>query len=407
VNEDVYAYSNRYNDKGSLFIFNNKFATAKGWIKRSAAYKDKASGQLRQRDVHEGLNTHGNEKNFVILRDHIAGLEYMRPSRDVQRRGLYFELEAFKYRVFTDIREVYDADGNFQALYDQIGWQGVPNVQDAKEDLRLTPLHQKFRELILLPEKSGISVIESALQGFLDQGKNFGLSLTTKAEKTLLLNATSFIQTVEKIPASLLGHLPKTELRQVLNAYGVLSQLKENWTQPWRLFRIVPHGDLLGLMLSHAQLLSAKTVTAKNLLSKITEDKLVLTYLRVNEHQGVKWFNQESYEALVYGLTSAAWCNGTLSSKPASGLETLLTDLLAAQKKSDYQLAKLVPARKTTKKVSELLQQEGLKVREAAKKKLTKTDKGTEKKAKPQKAEKAQEEKPKVARKSRPRKSEI
>jgi glycosidase len=388
VNEDVFAYSNRYNDKGSLFVFNNKFATAKGWIKRSVAYKDKSSGQLRQRDIHEGLNAHGNEKNFVILRDHIAGLEYMRQSRDLQRRGLYFELEAFKYRVFTDIREVYDADGNFQALFEQIGWQGVPNVEDAKDDLRLTPLHQKFRELILLPEKAKDTEIESALQAFIEQGKNFGLSLTPRTEKTLLVNNTSFVQTIEKIPTAMLGHLSKAEMRQVFIAYGVLSQLEGKWLQTWRLFRIVPHGDLLGLMLVHAASLSAKTVTIKTLLAKLIADKLVLNYLKVNEHQGVKWFNKESYQSLVHGLLSAAWCNQTLSSKTTSGLEVLLKDLTDAERKSGYQLDNLVPKRKVTKKVSELLQQEGLKVREVAKKKLTKakSEKGTQKKTKSQKA---------------------
>jgi glycosidase len=408
VNEDVFAYSNRYNDKGSLFVFNNKFSTAKGWIKRSSAYKDKGSGQLCQRDIHEGLKAHGNEKNFVILRDHIAGLEYMRQSRDVQRRGLYFELGAFKYRIFTDIREIYDTDGSFQALYEQIGWQGVPDVQDAKEDLRLTPLHQKFRELILLPEKSGDAEIERALQGFLEQGKDFGLTITNKAEQTLMLNVIAFIKTVEQVPKDVLGYLPKAEIRQVLIAYGVLSQLKENWLEPWRLFRIVPHGELLNLMLVHAPALSAKAVSAKSLLGKLTEDKLVLTYLKVNEHQGVKWFNKESYESLSHGLVSSAWCNHVLSSKTTSGLETLLRDLTDAQEKSAYQLDKLAPKRKVTKKVAQLLQEEGLKVREVAKKKLdkTKVDKAAEKKARPQKAEKPKVTKPAKTVKARANKAD-
>ncbi len=350
VNENVFAYSNSYNDKGSLVVFNNKFSTAKGWIKRSAAYKDKASGQLRQKDIHEGLNTHGNEKNFVILRDHIAGLEYMRQSRDLQRRGLYFELEAFKYRVFTDIREVYDSDGSFQALYEQVGWQGVPNVEDAKEDLRLTPLHQTFRTMISLPEKAKDADIESAVQNFLEEAKNFGLTLTAKSEKTLLQRVPGFINTVKQVPNSTLGHLPKTDLRQMLIAYGVLSQLKGNWLETWRLFRIVPHGDLLKLMLAYSPTLSMRDVTAPSLLPKLLEDGLVLSYLNVNEHQGKHWFNHESYQALAYGLVSAAWCERTVASKTTTALETLLQDLIAVEMKSGYELDKLAPKRKAVKK---------------------------------------------------------
>jgi glycosidase len=401
VNENVYAYSNRYNDQGSLVVFNNKFSTAKGWIKRSSAYKDKGSGQLRQKDIHEGLNAHGNEKNFVILRDHIAGLEYMRQSRDVQRRGLYFELEAFKYRVFTDIREVYDADGHYQALYEQIGWQGVPNLQDAKEDLRLTPLHLAFRTLISLPEKVEDATFEEALRNFLEQAKTFGLILTAKSEKAVTERMSAFIRVVERVPAKVLGHLAKADLRQVLIAYGLLSYLKDNWLETWRLFRIIPHGELLNLMLVHAPTLSVRAVTAQSLLTKLLEDKLVLNYLRVNEHEGKQWFNKEAYQSLAHGLVSAAWCESAVAEKVTSDLVDLLEDLSSAEAKSRYELDKLAPKRKSAKKVSPQRHKD-------TEEKVTKAKavSTTVKKVKPQKTQKAKAEKPKAtppAKKAKPR----
>ena len=56
VNEDVFAYSNRRGDERGLVLYHNKFAETGGWIKVSAAYLDKGSGDLRQRSLAEGLD---------------------------------------------------------------------------------------------------------------------------------------------------------------------------------------------------------------------------------------------------------------------------------------------------------------------------------------------------------------
>jgi hypothetical protein len=38
VNEDVFAFSNRSGTERALVVYHNKFATARGWIRISAAY---------------------------------------------------------------------------------------------------------------------------------------------------------------------------------------------------------------------------------------------------------------------------------------------------------------------------------------------------------------------------------
>ena len=42
VDENVFAYSNRFNDERGLVIYHNRFADTRGWIKTSAAYLDKS-----------------------------------------------------------------------------------------------------------------------------------------------------------------------------------------------------------------------------------------------------------------------------------------------------------------------------------------------------------------------------
>jgi glycosidase len=349
VNEDVFAYSNFYNSKGSLVVFNNKFSTAKGWIKRSAAYKDKGSGQLRQKDIHEGLRSQGGDKHFVILRDHIAGLDYMRQSRDVQRRGLYFELEAFKYRVFTDIREVHDVDGSYQAIYDQIGWQGVPNLFDAKEDLRLMPLHQALRAFLDLPKKVADKDIEKSYRDVLAQAKHFGLKLTAAQEAKAVSSVLQKVRLLDDYPFTtadaLKPYVSSTEdTRRLLLMYAALAPLGAKWIETWRLFRLID-GDLLELAFKHQKLFTPKAKVT-TVLNKLVVDDKVKRYLLVNTWQGKTYFNQERYHSLVGGLMNAVW----LESSGSRNVPSLLTEFAKAEAKSEYQFDKLVKDGKATLK---------------------------------------------------------
>lgn len=389
VNENVFAYSNFYNEKGSLIVFNNKFATAKGWVKRSAAYKDKGSGQLRQRDAHEGLRVSGNDnKHFVILRDHIAGLDFMRQSRDVVRRGLYFELEAFKYRVFTDIHEVYDVDGSYQAIYDQIGWQGVPNLFDAKEDLRLMPLHQAFRAFLDIPKKASDKEIEKAYREILLKGKDYELTLRKDGDVKAVSSVVKSVRALDDYPVmvdeKLQAYMSSSEgNRRLLLMYAALSPLGSKWLDTWRLFRLVD-GDVLALMFDHKKLFTP-TAKAGAVLRKLVADDKVKQYLRVNVWQGKTYFNQEAYHLLIGGLLSGVWLESGQDVQP------LLTEFASAEIKSEYQFDKLAkPAAKkvvksaTTKvkaKDSSAAQKTSkVKVKKAE---ATKEKKTTSKKAKP------------------------
>ncbi|MFN8426844.1 MAG: hypothetical protein U0X87_11390 [Anaerolineales bacterium] len=49
VDENVFAYSNIHQDERGLVLYHNRFADTKGWIKTSAAYLDKSTGDLRQK----------------------------------------------------------------------------------------------------------------------------------------------------------------------------------------------------------------------------------------------------------------------------------------------------------------------------------------------------------------------
>jgi glycosidase len=104
VDENVFAYSNRHNDEIGLIIYHNRFADTRGWIKTSAAYLDKGSGDLRQKSLAEGLSL--PFEGFVIFKDYVTHLEYIRSCAELWEKGLYVELNAYQCQAFMDFRFV-------------------------------------------------------------------------------------------------------------------------------------------------------------------------------------------------------------------------------------------------------------------------------------------------------------
>ena len=102
VNEDVFAYSNRAGGARGLVVYHNKYAGTQGWIKTSAAYMDKGAGRLVQRSLAHGLGLPG--EGYVIFRDYVSGLDYIRPAAELVEQGLYVELGAYQCHVFMDWR---------------------------------------------------------------------------------------------------------------------------------------------------------------------------------------------------------------------------------------------------------------------------------------------------------------
>jgi glycosidase len=153
VNEDVFAYSNRYGDERALIVYHNKYADTRGWVKKSVGYVNKnehdKKDELIQQSLAAGLEIPDNENTFVIFRDYVNRLEYIRNCRDVVNDGLYVELDGYRAFVFLDFRFVFD-DGNrrYAHLTEYLAGRGVPSIEEALREVVLKPVHFPFRELI-------------------------------------------------------------------------------------------------------------------------------------------------------------------------------------------------------------------------------------------------------------------
>jgi glycosidase len=133
VNEDVFAFSNRHQDERGLVIYHNKYAETRGWVKTSAAFMDKASDRLVQKSLGQGLDL--PDEDYVIFKDYVTGLEYIRLCKELVEKGLYVELKAYQCHVFMDWRFVTTDDGRWTMIHDSLNGAGVPSVQAKFDEL--------------------------------------------------------------------------------------------------------------------------------------------------------------------------------------------------------------------------------------------------------------------------------
>ncbi len=149
VDENVFAYSNRNGGERALVVYNNRYGTAHGTIDFSAAYADKASAQLRQRRLAEGLGVGNGPGTMLAWRDSLTGLEYLRRANDVAERGMTLELHAYQCHVFLDWHELHStAEKPWDRLCDHLNGRGVPSLEDALVNLELQPVHNDLRSLL-------------------------------------------------------------------------------------------------------------------------------------------------------------------------------------------------------------------------------------------------------------------
>jgi glycosidase len=149
VDENVFAYSNRNGDERALVVYNNRYGEAHGTIDNSAAYADKATAQLRQRRLSDGLGLRGDSGAIIAWRDSLTGLEYLRRANDLANQGLTLHLHAYQCHVFMDWHEKYaSAEKPWDRLCDQLNGRGVPSLEDALVNMELQPAHQALRSLL-------------------------------------------------------------------------------------------------------------------------------------------------------------------------------------------------------------------------------------------------------------------
>ena len=150
VNEDVFAYTNRAGGECALVIYHNKYADTRGWIRTSVAYADKTDDRaLVQKTLAEGLGLSPDPDHYLVFKDTLSGLEFLRSCREIHEQGLFVELGAYKCQVFMNFRPVRDGEERqYARLAEYLHGRGVPSLDAALRELTLRPISDAFRTLV-------------------------------------------------------------------------------------------------------------------------------------------------------------------------------------------------------------------------------------------------------------------
>jgi hypothetical protein len=170
VDENVFAYSNRLGEERGLVVYHNRFADTRGWIKTSAAYLDKASGDLRQKSLAEGLASPYD--GYVIFRDLVTHLEHIRSCEELWQKGLYFELGAYQCHILLDWRFV--EDERWGKIHEVLNGAGVESMQarwdemygPRKERADVSTLVEKPRRKNAAEKKATKAAVRDGKTGF-------------------------------------------------------------------------------------------------------------------------------------------------------------------------------------------------------------------------------------------------
>ncbi len=362
VSEDVFAYSNRAGDERSLVIYHNKYASARGWVKTSAAYSVK-TGQgderrLTQKSLGEGLGLRADDNWFYIFRDSVTGLEYIRNGKQLCDQGLYVELGAYKCHVFLDWREVLDNEWHqYTHLADYLDGRGVPSVDEAMKELFLQPIHVAFKELVNADvlrrlmsarvkepgatlDAEFIEEVEGKAVRLLSEIKR--ITQSTGDEVTLAHEMRRDLEAILQLPVlgtpeSAASQL-KANLDDDLAIWGAVfgwgfvhslgkvaqetsfDQQSRSWIDEWLLGKIMASAladfgqsepdawravAVIKLLTTHQRWFETKGPQEKRpyqVLEAALQDAEIQQFIQVNRWQGALWFNKEMFERWLWWM---------------------------------------------------------------------------------------------------------
>jgi len=368
LNENVFTYTNKFEDQHSLVVYNNKYQQTSGWI-TTANVPIKKDGEIVwiKKNLGAAWKLHNEKDHFVIFRDVILGLEFIRNSREIHEKGLFQDLGAFKYAVYLNIYEVKDNnEKHYSKLAKYLQGGGVENIQHSLKRLELLPLLEQFNEyinwnvldyLISITEGKEYKIFKPEL---LSRTEDFLVFLShwidSKIEVNAILTDIStdlghyFIDGFEinkeqklfEIIWILLRHLGKLKTGK---DYELISS---EWLDEFffgeeitTTSKIKVNIQLLKIGIQLQNLWNLKD-SDDIILKKILQISEVKNYIKINEYDDKLWFNREAFEKMIDRLESVNLISIGEQKTEQKKFKIFIKKAQKAGEKSDYQVEKLL-----------------------------------------------------------------
>ncbi len=360
VIDSVFAYSNRYGQENALVVYNNSFVAAAGWIHSSVRFK--CNDELVQQDLLRGLGLQGKSGQFVVFKDHVSGLEYIRRFEELRDKGLFIALGAYKFNVFLNFRPVSSSQQEpYAELHRSLQGNGVPDLQEALLSIRYRSVHRIVRSLLTnhfiaripgenIPPEQATQKIQrvfaqccrdlAAAENLESLNETALFSTLRKAEHLFALMSNKLLneivsgdQSFSRFRVRLQQILKATEIPlntdlTFLHAFFVLQALKTFYRAAdatdfdflhrrllHRIFeehlqnlaessaRETMNSDLLKILSVFENGMEFKTNEQMRLaIEHLISFEPVARYLDIHPFQGIYYFNKERFEELVFWL---------------------------------------------------------------------------------------------------------
>jgi len=355
-NENVFVFTNRSGNEVALVIYNNSYSEAIGKINYSCEKSYGEEGRTNTTSIDKALNINSSYGHYYIFKDYIKQLEYIVSGTEISSGGFAFHLVGYQRKVLLEFKEVYDIDGRYKILYEQLNGRGVESIQRAIGEMNLAPLHNslihfctsiKFSKLLLAMDYKNNGEVEipkfddELLRIIKTLEQVFSLKPITKESllnsiQNDVSNVNNINNLVKEISSS--ARSPKwikdltsilydendTDrkmrlafllLNKILFRILNLSVIKNGnhkvfeelilWKPFFEIYsylRIKDPGESFELskvlFTSNLPILN----NSNQFFAKLFENELAVLFIQVNEYENVKYFNKERIELLAKWL---------------------------------------------------------------------------------------------------------
>ncbi|MDR2149464.1 MAG: alpha-amylase [Spirochaetaceae bacterium] len=353
VNENVFAYSNRFEQDRALVLYNNSYSQTSGWIHHGAVDIPQKGGGTTKDDLYTALHLHNDNQYFITFREQKSGLWYIRSSQEIASRGLFVALAGYEAQVFLDINEQSDTnDRRWSLLHSRLGGRGVSDLEAAIQDIFMAELYEPFMTILFEEKNASLGFshnFKQAVRDFIAAALKIA-PFTDKAVDILLEEFNAYVCRInkltefagyfagcnDKVPPrvrKMIGlflehnYAAIEHSRAYLVGYGLLSLLRflsKNGTgdeaatlaRQWHLDRKLCEAyralglsedeapfvvELILAVLSRTSPEKPFPLNAASILIENYHTKDFRRLLGVNRFNDITWFNQESFEkALLY-----------------------------------------------------------------------------------------------------------
>lgn len=350
VDENVFAYSNKYNNRRALILYNNAYGNTEGRLHTSTAINTGGDDHqfLIRKNICEALELATDENDYYIAVDHRTHEQYLLNPKKILEEGLPLKLYGYGYIALIDFEHVFDHDGIWRQIYYELNGKSQIDINRRYKEIKYKSLLEKFERLFNFDKTAGLEEnFETFITEFAEFEKieprtdeiilkfNRLLTIRYDFEKALKKSKKEYPKLLE-----INQRIEKDSYRFVIynSIVNELSNLKE-YLIDQRLKESLDYKTKLLFDCLCSQKSTIATVDdIPKALGELLDHIEVHQYIDVNSHENTLWFSKERYENLL-----VLWFGINIDKKIKPGaINKALLEQINLISKSEYKFTQLV-----------------------------------------------------------------